>query len=192
MRAILRVIALFSALLASACVNTGTPAQRNARAGSLATDLASLSKSVRPDEAALLARTAVEQSARLAAEFRPMHVAWLNNNLVNSGVLDRGLCWHWRDDLFPHLFTLNLRTLDLHLASARRGTSLEHNAIVVTPSAGRFEDGIVLDPWRGGGVLAWKRVAEDRYPWQPLPEELTPDSLRPLLMTDGKVKRPAR
>ena len=192
MRAILRINALFLTLLLSACVHTGTPAQRSLRAASLAKDLASLSTSVRPTEAALLARTAVEESATLAAKFRPMHIAWLNNNLVNSGVLDRGLCWHWRDDLFPHLFALKLRTLDLHLASARRGTSLEHNAIVVTPRAGRFEEGIVLDPWRRGGVLVWKHVADDRYPWQPQPPELTPDSLRPLLMPEGKVKYSAR
>ncbi|MEK0448185.1 MAG: hypothetical protein RL088_453 [Verrucomicrobiota bacterium] len=192
MRAILRINALILTLLVPACVNPGTAAQRRLRATSLATDLTSLSKSVHPSEATLLAQTAVEESARLSTEFRPMHIAWLNNNLVNSGVLDRGLCWHWRDDLFPRLFALKLRTFDLHLASARRGTSLEHNAIVVTPRAGRFEEGIVLDPWRRGGVLVWKRVADDRYPWEPLPPELTPDSLRPLLMPEGKVKHRAR
>jgi hypothetical protein len=121
MRVILRISVLFLLPVAPACVNTGTPAQRTVRAASLAADLLRLSPSVRPSEAKLLALTAVEQSAVLAADFRPIHVAWLNNNLVNSGVSKRGLCWHWRDDLFPHLFALKLRTLDLHLASARRG-----------------------------------------------------------------------
>ncbi len=175
-------IALLFLLPLAACVNPGTPAQRSQRATLLAADLVQLSATVHPREAAQLAEAAVEQSAQLAAQYRPMHIAWLNNNLVNSGVRDRGLCWHWRDDLFPHLFALKLRTLDLHLASARRGEAFEHNAIVVTENGGRFEDGIVLDPWRRGGVLFWEKVKADRHPWLPLPRELTPNSLRPLLM----------
>jgi hypothetical protein len=176
------IATLLALLFAAACVAPESPAQRSRRAAALSAELTRLSPSVHPAEAEKLASTAVEQSAQLAAQFRPMHIAWLNNNLVNSGIRKRGLCWQWRDDLFPHLFALKLRTLDLHLASARRGTSFEHNAIVVTAHDGHFQDGLVLDPWRSGGVLAWKKVREDRHPWLPLPKELTPDSLRPLLM----------
>jgi hypothetical protein len=74
--------------------------------------------------------------------------------------------------------------MDLHLTSSRRATLLEHNGIVVTAKGQSFEDGIVLDPWRKGGRLAWAKVAEDRYPWLPLPRELTPMVLRPLLMPE--------
>jgi hypothetical protein len=86
--------------------------------------------------------------------------------------------------LFPHLHRLNLQTLDLHLTSSRRATLREHNGIVVTAKGQRFEEGIVLDPWRHCGVLAWARVSQDHYPWKPLPRELTPMVLRPLLMPE--------
>jgi hypothetical protein len=62
---------------------------------------------------------------------------------------------------------------------------LEHNGIVVTAKGQRFEDGIVLDPWRKGGRLWWGTLQQDkRHPWKPLPHELTPMVLRPLLMPD--------
>ena len=171
-----RLIALLLALFLAGCASIGEQAQ----AGKLSADLQALSPTVNANEAARLARTALEKSAELAREYRPFFAGWLNNNLVNSGVRSRGLCWHWRDDLFPHLHALQLHSLDLHLASARRGTWREHNAIVVTAKGQRFSEGIVLDPWRRGGVLVWQKVAKDRNPWLPLPLALTPDSLRPL------------
>ena len=174
------VIFLLLALLLGACVGSQTPKLRQARAAKLSAELRALDPSVGEREADLLAATAVVKSSELAREYKPLLVPWLNNNLVNSGYRPRGLCWHWRDDLFPHLHQLHLQTLDLHLATAKRGSAFEHNAIVVTARHRPFSEGIVLDPWRGGGALSWEKVSVDRYPWEPLAPELTPDSLRPL------------
>lgn len=157
------------------------PAERRAlRAGRLAAELSAMDGRVAGNEAELLATTAVEESAALAAVYGPVAFPWLNNNLVNSGWRKRGLCWHWRDDLFPHLYRLRLRTLEVRLATARRGQVFEHNAVVVCGRGRPFSEGLVLDPWRGGGKLVWARVSGDRYPWVALGEEFTPDSLRPL------------
>lgn len=174
------VVSFVVAFLFAACSSGETPERRVARAAKLAGDLRALAPSVGVREADVLATTAVEKSAALALEYRPLLHPWLNNNLVNSGFRPRGLCWHWRDDLFPHLYKLRLRTLEVHLATAKRGTAFEHNAVVVTARGIPFSEGIVLDPWRGGGALTWARVSADRYPWVPLAPELTPDSLRPL------------
>lgn len=177
-------LAVLLPVLIASCSHLGTPAERQEQARSLSHDLQQLSPAVNAAEADQLARTAIEATAELARDFKPLRFPWMNNGLVNTGLRKRGLCYQWRDDLFPHLHRLNLQSLDLHLTSARRATLLEHNGIVVTAKGQRFEDGIVLDPWRHCGVLAWARVATDRYPWQPLPWALTPMVLRPLLMPD--------
>lgn len=176
---------LFIPFLAVSCVNIGTPEHRRERAQRMSADLQRLSPSVSRAEADRLATTAIEASAQMSADFKPIPLPWMNNMLVNMGLRKRGLCYEWRDDLFPHLFRLNLRTMELHLTSAKRATRREHNGIIVTAKGQPFKDGIVLDPWRSGGRLWWGRVAQDRrYPWEPLPWELTPMVLRPLLMPD--------
>lgn len=180
----LRLAILLLSIFPASCVNLGTAEQRQVRIHKLSREIGQLSPTIDTREADKLAFTAVESSADLAREFKPVPVAWVNNNFVNSGLRKRGLCYHWREDLFPHLYALKLKTIDLHLASARRATRFEHNCIVITARGQRFEDGIALDPWRGCGVLAWAKVSEDRYPWQPLPRDFTPDVLRPLLMPE--------
>jgi hypothetical protein len=181
----LRPLLLVPFFIAS-CVNPGTPEHRRERARRMSADLQRLSPSVSRTEADRLATTAIEASAELSADFKPVILPWVNNMLVNMGLRKRGLCYQWRDDLFPHLFRLNLRTMDLHLTSAKRATRREHNGIIVTAKGQPFEEGLVLDPWRHGGRLWWGRLEKDRhrYPWEPLPWELTPVVLRPLLMPD--------
>jgi hypothetical protein len=190
-----RFAALLLPLLITSCVNLGTPAERQEKAHRLSRDLQQLGPAVSAAEADKIATTAIETSAELARDFKPLCFPWMNNGLVNTGLRKRGLCYQWRDDLFPHLHRLNLKTFDLHLTSARRATLLEHNGIVVTAKGQRFEDGIVLDAWRKGGRLWWGTMEQDKsHPWKPLPRELTPMVLRPLLMPDlypthGSAKR---
>lgn len=181
----LRPLLLIPFLIAS-CVNPGTPEHRQQQARKMSADLQRLSPSVSRAEADRLATTAIEASAQMSADFKPIPLPWMNNMLVNMGLRKRGLCYQWRDDLFPHLFRLHLRTMELHLTSAKRATRREHNGIIVTAKGQPFEEGIVLDPWRHGGRLWWGWLAQDqkRYPWKPLPWELTPMVLRPLLMPD--------
>jgi len=169
-------------LLTLSCVSPESPIERQSRAAQLAADLKALSPSVSAKEAASLATAAVERAAQLNREWRPAQSPWMNNFLVNTGLREQGLCHQWREALFPALHALHPRTLDLHLAAARRATLREHNGIVVTAHGQPFDTGIILDAWRSGGILKWSLVKTDHYPWKPLPRELTPVELRPLLM----------
>lgn len=164
------------------CVSPESPAARQTRAAHLAADLKALSPAVSAREARALATTAVERATQLNREWRPAQFAWMNNLFVNINLRPKGLCHQWREALFPSLHRLRLKTLDLHLASARRATPREHNGIVVTARGQPFATGIILDAWRSGGILKWSLIKTDHYPWQPLPRDLTPVELRPLLM----------
>lgn len=178
------LLSLLSLLLAS-CVNVGTPETRAVRVRQLSQDLQKLSPTVNPAEADKLAHTAIEVSAKLSQDFKPMCLPWANNALRNVGLRKRGLCYEWRDDLYPHLHVLNLKTLQLHLTSAFRTKPREHNGIIVTARGQRFEDGLILDPWRRGGRLWWGTFDQDKgHKWKPLPWELTPMALRPYIMPD--------
>lgn len=175
------VYCLFPLLMIS-CVSPESPAERQSRAALLAAELKALSPSVSAQEADILASAAVERAAQLNREWGPTINPWANNFLVNTGLREQGLCHQWREALFPALHALHPRTLDLHLAAARRATVREHNGIVVTAHGQPFETGIILDAWRSGGILKWSLVKTDHYPWKPLPRDLTPVELRPLLM----------
>ena len=189
MSAVSRFLLPLLPLLMTACVNLGTAEERRVQARQLSLELQQLSPTVQAVEADKLALTAIEESAKLSDDFNPLCFPWMNNGLVNTGLRKRGLCYQWRDDLFPHLHRLNLQTLTLHLTSSRRATMREHNAIVVTAKGQRFEDGLVIDPWRKGGRLWWGRLSEDKgHPWKPLPRDLTPVVLRPLLMPELYLK----
>ena len=173
------------ALVLASCVNPGTATERQEKARRLSHDLQQLSPTVNAQEADRLATTAIEESAKLSADFKPFIYPWMNNGLINTGLRKRGLCYQWRDDLFPFLFRLNLKTMELHLTASKRDTWLEHHGIIVTAKGQRFENGLVIDPWRHGGRLWWGLLKDDKkHPWKPLPYELTPMVLRPLLMPE--------
>lgn len=165
------------------CADPGSPIFRQKQAQKLSCDLQKLAPVVSAYEADQMAITAVEEAAKLSRDYKPARLAWFNNWLVNRGLRERGLCYHWRDDLFLPLFQLKLSTLDLHLATSRQGTVLEHNGIVVTARNQPFNQGIIIDAWRQGGRLWWGRFNQDKnHPWKKLKRDHTPMVLRPLLM----------
>ena len=132
--------------------------------------LIALNKTVDTTEAMKVAETAVRESAVLAEEYQLVRPAFAHNLLVVLGFKDRGLCYHWTQDLMIRLQALDLKSLQLHWGVAYRGSELrEHNCIVVTAIGQSFFKGIVLDPWRNSGKLFWARVTKDRYPWKVLP-----------------------
>jgi hypothetical protein len=141
------------------------PPDRTAR---LQHDLRALSADSDPAEARLLAETALARTAVLAARFRMVRPALLHNTLVNVGLKQRGLCWHWTEDLLAELRQLRLEGYDLHWGIAHPGRLFrEHNSLIVTARGDALADGLVLDPWRESGTLYWVAVSEDHYPWEP-------------------------
>ena len=137
---------------------------------SLQDDLAALSQQANILEAQLVAETAITYSDQLAEEYQLVRPAVLHNVLIRVGLKDRGLCYHWTEDLLKQLQSLDLRTYQFHWGVAHRGSELrEHNSVVITAKGQAFEKGMVLDPWRNSGDLYWAIVKSDRYPWQELP-----------------------
>ena len=178
-----RMAAFLCAVLVTGCASRPVPASLQQTA--LRNQLLQLQDNIAADEATRLAEAALEKSAALAAAYRAVWPPWLHNNLVNAGLRERGLCYHWANDLFAHLQSLNLQSLELHLAVARMDTGREHNAIVVTASRHPFAQGIVLDAWRHSGRLWSGGVATDKYPWQPLPRDRVAPELEKFFALEG-------
>ena len=137
---------------------------------SLQVELAALNQQANLLEARQLAETAITYSNHLAEEYRLVRPAVLHNVLIRVGLKDRGLCYHWTEDLLKQLQSLDLRTYQVHWGVAHRGSELrEHNSVVITARGQSFEKGMILDPWRNSGDLYWALIKTDRYPWQELP-----------------------
>ena len=133
--------------------------------------LLALGETVHKTEAMKVAETAVRESAVLAEEYQLVRPAIAHNLLVVMGLRDRGLCYHWTEDLMKRLQALDLKSLQLHWGVAYRGSELrEHNCVVVTAKGQSFFKGILLDPWRNSGNLFWAQVSKDSYPWKVLPQ----------------------
>ena len=136
----------------------------------LQNDLAGLNRHSNPIEADRIAQEAFNYSAYLAQKYALVRPAVLHNVFVRLGFKDRGLCYHWTEDLMRRLKSMQLTAYQLHWGVAYRGSELrEHNSVVITAKNQAFEEGIVLDPWRNSGELYWALVKSDRYPWQELP-----------------------
>lgn len=168
---------LLAVILTSGCAATRPStamgeAQIASKISSLQSRLKELGPGVDAVEARRVAETAVTHSLRLADEYRVVPPARWHNLLIQISIRERGLCFHWTEDLMKRLQTLQVTTYELHWGVAHRGSDLrEHNSVVVTALNQPFEKGLVLDPWRNTGDLVWVLVEQDAYPWQPLPRE---------------------
>ena len=180
-RVLLLIVVFLNACVSSHQMDQGSSA--NARAQdhrasqayhekleSLQDDLAALNQQANILEAQLVAETAITYSDQLAEEYQLVRPAVLHNVLIRVGLKDRGLCYHWTEDLLKQLQSLDLRTYQFHWGVAHRGSELrEHNSVVITARGQAFEKGMVLDPWRNSGDLYWALIKSDRYPWKELP-----------------------
>jgi hypothetical protein len=167
--------ALWLAALAAACAGPhgrGASAPVDAVVRALERDLTQLDGRTDRAEAGLVARTAVETSRRLAEAYRIVPPALFHNLLIQAGIRERGLCYHWTEDMLKALLALRLESYALHWGVAYPGSDLrEHNSVVVTARGQAFSEGLVLDPWRHAGELYWAVVGRDEYPWEELPRE---------------------
>jgi hypothetical protein len=171
------LLMLANAAIFTGCVTSPANADRREReAEILRHQILALGKDVSADEAGAVAGIAVQTSADLQERYRAVWPPWLHNNLVNLGLRERGLCYHWANDLFAELQRVHIQTLTLRLVVARMDTPREHNAVLVSAAGQPISAGLVLDAWRRSGRLWWGVAAMDKYPWQPLPyERMNPD-----------------
>jgi len=157
--------ALWTCLCLAGLAGCASAGSETASVTKLADRLCRLSPKVAPEEAATAAETAHTYPLELAREYRAVRPAFLHNVLINLGLRQRGLCFHWADDLSAKLQSLNLRTLQVRRGVAYLETRREHSSVVLTAVGQPFDKGIVLDAWRHSGRLYWGGVQKDRFPW---------------------------
>jgi hypothetical protein len=122
----------------------------------------------REREADAVARTVVPAFGELRKQYGMVRPAIFHNLLVNVGVKDQGLCWHWARDLMDRLKELKLQTFDVFWATAREGTMREHNTVVLVSKGRDLQEGLFLDGWKKAGKPFWMMVRDDKkHPWKP-------------------------
>jgi hypothetical protein len=146
----------------------GGPSEQEVQIAALSRLIAALGPEVDRAEAARVARIAVVEPLRWAAEWDVTDGPLVHNIKVNNGTRPRGLCHDWADDLQARMQAEQFQTLDWHRAIANHDNLLiEHSTLIVSAPGRGMRDGIVLDPWRRGyGRLYFGLVAQDtRYDW---------------------------
>nr|WP_170538156.1 hypothetical protein [Ruegeria arenilitoris] len=149
---------------------SSAPPARSDDVARLAAQIQALGPEVDPEEAQRAARIAYAYTAQLAQEYQITDPPLIHNAKVNKGLRPRGLCWHWAEDIERRLKQENFRTLTLHraIANADNPFRIDHSTAIISLRGDSMYDGVVLDPWRYGGVLFWSPLREDtRYEWVP-------------------------
>ena len=170
MKTVSWLFCLFLVLSATGCATHQAVSQERdlQKQNALTLDLLSLHSAVKRESALTVARTAIQFSRQQADRYRISGSPRYHNLLINLGLKERGLCFHWTDDLLDKMQDIKSEQFYFHSAIAHRGSNLrEHSSVVVTFKGESFETGIVLDGWRYSGDLYWSRVKEDSYAWQP-------------------------
>lgn len=165
--AILPVLALITA-----CAGP-VPEQAPDEVARLARGIMALSPRIDPEEARRAADIAVTYPKVLREQYQVEDPPLRHNMKVNAGVKPRGLCWHWAQDMQTRLARENFATLSLHRAIANAHTRLliDHSTVIISAKGDGMAQGMVLDPWRFGGVLYWAPTLEDeKYDWVPRQE----------------------
>ncbi|PWE32479.1 hypothetical protein DDZ14_10480 [Maritimibacter sp. 55A14] len=172
-RKVLSALALLAMLTAAGCAAKtgpeGPPPATQSDISGLAQGIRGLGPEVDPEEAARAARIAYEYTHQLALEYEITDPPIVHNTKVNLGMRPRGLCKDWADDMEARLRQEDFATLDLHRAIGNAGIPLrlEHSTVVVSRRGDSVYDGLVIDPWRKGGVLHWTPIMEDEdYVWR--------------------------
>ncbi|PVA10416.1 hypothetical protein DC366_09295 [Pelagivirga sediminicola] len=131
--------------------------------------LLALGPGVDPAEAARAARLAYATADELRREYDVTDAPLVHNAKVNMGMKERGLCYHWARDIQTRMTHARFATLQFNrlVANAENPFLLEHSTAVVMARGAPWQSGIILDPWRTGGVLHWDHVrADTKYNWK--------------------------
>ena len=134
--------------------------------------LQALGPEVDPEEAARAARVSFEHTHQLAIEYQITDPALIHNIKVNMGIKPRGLCKHWAEDMDKRLVAESFETLTIHRAIGAL-IGVDHSTVIISRRGDSMYDGIVVDPWRKGGILTWIATKDDTsWGWEPQYEVL--------------------
>ncbi|MEL7025828.1 MAG: hypothetical protein AAGO57_01180 [Pseudomonadota bacterium] len=169
---VIRALLLPMFLGLAACGTTygpeGPPLATQDEVSALEAGILALSPDVDPAEARRAAEIAFAYTHELALEYEISDPPLIHNTKVNMGIRPRGLCWHWAEDMEKRLDAEGFETLAMHraIANADNEFRIDHSTAIISARGQTFDEGVVLDPWRFGGVLFWSPLAEDdRYEW---------------------------
>ena len=165
----IRALAFVLALVVLAACATPPP-QTGDEVQRLAAEIRTLGPGIDPEEADRAARVAYTYTAQLAKEYQITDPPLIHNTKVNQGLRPRGLCWHWAEDIERRLKQEHFETLTLHraIANADNPFRIDHSTAIISRAGDSMYEGVVLDPWRYGGVLFWSPLSDDsRYDWVP-------------------------
>ena len=131
-------------------------------------ELLSMNADISEAEANKLSKEMTAFSLKLKQQYDLVSPPLFHNFLVNIGVKKRGLCWQFAYDMLKHVKTLHLQSFDYYIGGANINDYWqEHNTLVVTCKGCRFEDGVLLDPWRNSGILYFSKLKNDKnYSWK--------------------------
>ncbi|MGR3511735.1 MAG: hypothetical protein ACU0GG_03155 [Paracoccaceae bacterium] len=134
----------------------------------LTATIQSMRADVDPVEAARAAEVAFAHTKVLVERYQITDPPLIHNTKVNMGLKPRGLCWHWAEDLENRLDAEGFQTLEMNRAiSEGRGLRIDHSTAIISAKGDGYARGVVLDPWRTGGILFFAPVVKDtRYNWE--------------------------
>jgi len=149
------------------CVVTAPPVSQT-KIAQLSKLLQSLDQNIPSREAMHLSQDIFHETQKLTKEFELTYPPLFHNSLVNIGIREKGLCYHWSDALYAYFLQKEYPHFEFHLVGANIGEYFsEHNALVIMEKNGSIKNGILIDPWRDSGKLYFSRVVEDKkYQWK--------------------------
>ena len=140
-------VLLLSFLLVGCVVSPPLPSET--RTVQLSKLLQLLDKSIPQDEAMHLSQDIFHETQKLTKEFKLTSPPLLHNTLVNIGLREKGLCYHWSDALYTHFSQKKYPHFEFHLVGANISEYFsEHNALVIVAK---------------GGSIKNKKNEEDKY-----------------------------
>ena len=168
-------VLLICFFLTGCSVKPTLPARQNI--DRLSRQLQNLDGAVTAQESTLLAGDIYKKANELAKSFELVSPPQFHNFLVNVGLKERGLCYHFSDALYRHLKSRHYESFEFHLVGANIGEYWrEHNALAVVAKGCKSEtcimgNGIVIDAWRDSGKLYFSALKEDKgYQWEHRPK----------------------
>jgi hypothetical protein len=188
------LLSFLAILIAGGCAappREGPPPADRRDIAALERGILALGDDVDLEEARRAARIAYAYTHQLAQEYGITDPPLIHNMKVNSGLRPRGLCYQWADDIEARLQREDFRTLDLHraIANADNPFLIDHSTTIISRRGDTLFQGIILDPWRKGGVLFWSpTLADIRYVWHPRTEVFERKRRRARIAGGGATK----
>ncbi len=161
------IITMLIFILFIGCKASPEPQKNILQSENLGILLLTFETKIDKNEVKTLSNELLLQSKVLKNRYKLVKPPLFHNFLVNIGIKDRGLCWHFAYDMLNHAKKLNLKSFDYYIGGANIDDYWEeHNSLVITCKGCEFYNGIVVDPWRNSGKLYYSKIKYDKeYNW---------------------------